>query len=107
TVSPFVFAVPAGTTPEPNEEVALAIWVPLSELAEPGATTEYLHEMDDGTTMSFPAYGARGHIVWGLTHRILTGFLELYSLVDDAERVRDGDALIPDEDHGTDRPAGE
>ena len=102
TVSPFVFAVPAGTTPVPNEEVALAIWVPLSELAEPGATTEYLHEMDDGTTMSFPAYGARGHIVWGLTHRILTGFLELYSVVDDAERVREGDALIPDDDHGTD-----
>jgi 8-oxo-dGTP pyrophosphatase MutT (NUDIX family) len=104
TVSPFVFAVPAGTTPVPNEEVALAIWVPLSELAEPGATTEYLYEMDDGTTMSFPAYGARGHIVWGLTHRILTGFLELYSVVDDAERVREGDALIPDEDHGTDGP---
>ena len=90
TVSPFVFAVPSGTEAEPNEEVALAIWVPLVELAEPGATTEYLYEMGDGTTRSFPAYGARGHVVWGMTHRILTGFLELYAGVDDAEQLHEG-----------------
>lgn len=90
TVSPFVFAVPAGTEAQPNEEVALAIWVGLAELSEPGATTEYLYELGDGTTLSFPAYGARGHVVWGLTHRILTGFLELYARVDDAEQLHEG-----------------
>ncbi len=90
TVSPFVFAVPAGTEARPNEEVAQAIWVPLAELAEPGAATEYLYEMEDGTVMSFPAYGTRGNVVWGLTHRILTGFLELYSTVDDAEQLHEG-----------------
>jgi hypothetical protein len=91
-------ALPGGRA-DPGDRDAAA-----TAAAEPGATTEYLYEMDDGTTMSFPAYGARGHIVWGLTHRILTGFLELYSVVDDAERVREGDALIPDEGHGTDGP---
>jgi 8-oxo-dGTP pyrophosphatase MutT (NUDIX family) len=90
TVSPFVFAVPPDAEPVPNHEVAQAIWVPLAELAEPGAATEYLHEMGDGTFMSFPAYGARGNVVWGLTHRILTGFLELYALVDDAEQLHEG-----------------
>jgi ADP-ribose pyrophosphatase YjhB (NUDIX family) len=58
TVAPFVFAVPAGTGAEPNEEVSLAIWVTLTELSEPGAAAEYLHEMGDGTVMAFPAYGA-------------------------------------------------
>ena len=90
TVAPFVFAVPAGTEAEPNEEVALAIWVALAELSEPGGAAEYLHEMGDGTVMAFPAYGAHGHLVWGITHRILTGFLELYSTVDDAEQLHEG-----------------
>ena len=90
TVSPFVFAVAAGSEAVPNHEVALALWVPLEELAEPGAATEYLHQLDDGTTFRFPAFGARGHVVWGLTHRILTAFLELYAVVDDADRLHDG-----------------
>ena len=90
TVSPFVFAVPPQAEARPNAEVAQAIWVQLAELAEPGAATEYLHEMGDGTVMSFPAYGARGNVVWGLTHRILTGFLELYARVDDAEQLHEG-----------------
>lgn len=92
TVSPFVFAVPPEVEARPNAEVAQAIWVPLAELAEPGAATEYLHEMGDGTVASFPAYGARGNVVWGLTHRILTGFLELYARVEDAEQLHEGPA---------------
>jgi len=83
-VSPFVFAVPAGTPAHTSAEVALALWVPLDELAEPGSATEYLHRMRDGTVMRFPAYGARGHVVWGMTHRILTGFLEIFALAEDA-----------------------
>jgi 8-oxo-dGTP pyrophosphatase MutT (NUDIX family) len=90
TVAPFVFAVPPEVVARPNAEVAQAIWVPLAELAEPGAATEYLYEMGDGTVMSFPAYGARGHVVWGLTQRILTGFLDLYARVDDAEQLHEG-----------------
>ncbi len=81
TVAPFVFAVEAGAEAVPNHEVQAALWVPLAELLEPGAATEYLYELHDGTTMTFPAVGARGHVVWGLTHRILTGFLELYAAV--------------------------
>ena len=83
-VSPFVFAVPPGTPASTSAEVALALWVPLEELSRPGCATEYLYEMGDGTVMRFPAYGARGHLVWGMTHRILTGFLDLYALAADA-----------------------
>ena len=45
----------------------------------PGAATEYLHELAEGSTLAFPAFDARGYVVWGMTHRILTGFLELYA----------------------------
>ncbi|HEX8907377.1 MAG TPA: CoA pyrophosphatase [Longimicrobiaceae bacterium] len=78
-VAPFVFHVPADVEPRPNHEVQVAVWVPVRELLHPDAVTEYLHELAEGKTMSFPAFDARGYVVWGMTHRILSGFLELYA----------------------------
>lgn len=83
-VRPFVFAVPAGTRAVPNEEVDAAVWIPLRELLEPGAVTEHLLEIEGIGPMRFPAFGARGYVVWGLTHRILTTFLEIYARVANA-----------------------
>lgn len=80
-VRPFVFAVPAETEAVPNEEVDAAVWIPLHELLGPGAVTEHLLEIEGIGPMRFPAFGARGYVVWGLTHRILTTFLEIYAAV--------------------------
>lgn len=77
TVSAFVFATAPGTGTRPNHEVDFAIWAPLSALNAPGATTEYLHALASGETLRFPAYGYQDHVIWGLTHRIITQFLEL------------------------------
>jgi 8-oxo-dGTP pyrophosphatase MutT (NUDIX family) len=78
-VSPFVWHVPAGVRTAPNHEVQEAVWVAVDELLHPDAVTEYLHELAEGSTLAFPAFDARGYVVWGMTHRILTGFLELYA----------------------------
>ncbi|HEU4562772.1 MAG TPA: CoA pyrophosphatase [Longimicrobium sp.] len=78
-VSPFVFHVPAGAEARLNHEVQLALWIFVDELLRPDAATEYLHDLADGNTLTFPAFDARGYVVWGMTHRILTGFLELYA----------------------------
>lgn len=75
-VRPFVFAVPGAPEPVPNHEVDAAFWLPLRELREPGAVTEHLLELEGVGPTRFPAFGWRGHVVWGLTHRILTDFLE-------------------------------
>jgi 8-oxo-dGTP pyrophosphatase MutT (NUDIX family) len=83
-VRPFAFAVPPRTEAVPNRnEVDAAVWIPLRELREPGAVTEHLLEMEGIEPMRFPAFGARGYVVWGLTHRILTTFLEIYARVAD------------------------
>jgi 8-oxo-dGTP pyrophosphatase MutT (NUDIX family) len=87
-VSPFVYAVRPGVQAAPNHEVQAALWLPVSELLHPDAGTEYQHALADGSTLAFPAYDARGSVVWGMTHRILAGFLELYAqsaAVPDAE----------------------
>jgi 8-oxo-dGTP pyrophosphatase MutT (NUDIX family) len=76
-VSPFVFSVPAGSVARPNAEVAAAFWIPLRTLAAPGAATEYLHALASGEELRFPAIAYESHVIWGLTHRIMTGFLEV------------------------------
>ncbi|HET6231846.1 MAG TPA: CoA pyrophosphatase [Longimicrobiaceae bacterium] len=86
-VAPHVFAVPASTEAVPNHEVAEALWIPLAELAHPEAATEYVYRMEGGGSRSFPAYGARGNVVWGLTYRMLSQFLELHAALD-AEDAR-------------------
>lgn len=77
-VSPFVYAVAGDQPLAPNREVAMALWVPLAELGSPSAVTEFLYEMEDGTRVAFPAYGAGDHVIWGLTYRILTGFIRAW-----------------------------
>ena len=76
-VSPFVFAVPGAEGVHPNHEVALAVWIPLGHLADRGSATEYLHALSSGSLLRFPAISYQEHVIWGLTHRIITQFLEL------------------------------
>jgi 8-oxo-dGTP pyrophosphatase MutT (NUDIX family) len=75
-VHPHVFAVPAGTEAVPNHEVDAALWVRVGELTVPEAATRYVLEMEGTGRMTFPAYGTRGHVIWGLTYRMLFQFLE-------------------------------
>lgn len=76
-VSSFAFAVGGGAEPRPNPEVALTVWAPLGKLAAPGAATEYLHALNGGAQLRFPAIGYQEHVIWGITHRILAQFLEI------------------------------
>ena len=76
-VSPFVFSAPMDAATTPNHEVAAAFWIPLRDLAAPGAATEYLHALASGEELRFPAIAYESHVIWGLTHRIMTGFLDI------------------------------
>lgn len=75
-VSAFVFAVPAGVRVTANQEVEQAVWVPIRELASPLAATEHRHALPGGARLRFPAIGYQGHVIWGITHRILVQFLD-------------------------------
>jgi 8-oxo-dGTP pyrophosphatase MutT (NUDIX family) len=76
-ISPYVFAVPSGTPARPNMEVEAALWIRIGDLAHPGARAEYLHAMDAERSIRFPALRHEGRIIWGLTYRMLTQFLEI------------------------------
>ncbi|MEJ2504390.1 MAG: CoA pyrophosphatase [Gemmatimonadota bacterium] len=76
-IAPFVAAVPAGAraVPEPTE-VAAAVWVPLPHLASDDAVDEVLVELEE-EAFRFPALSYQDYVIWGLTHRILTDFMDL------------------------------
>lgn len=73
-VRPFVFAAPERPRLELSDEVALPVWSSLRELAASASTVEVLHR---GALRTMPSYSAGGHVVWGMTQRILEPFLSL------------------------------
>lgn len=76
-IAPYVLAVPPHTAAVPHEaEVDAAVWVPLPSLADEAAAHELIVELE-GLRRSFPAFRYQEYVIWGLTHRILTQFMEL------------------------------
>ena len=77
-IAPFAFAVPPETEAiVASHELDSVHWVPIDLLARPEtASTTRIHF--SGFSKSFPSYHVVGEHVWGLTHRILTGFLHAY-----------------------------
>lgn len=73
-VRPFVFGL--GTRPPvvPSSEVELHLWAPLSEL---GATLDEVEIEVHGVRRTFSCFRVGGEIVWGMTYRIISGFLHL------------------------------
>jgi 8-oxo-dGTP pyrophosphatase MutT (NUDIX family) len=70
-VAPFVVAVREAPALKLNEEVAEALWTPLGPLAraEASGTFPYMHE---GQRLELPCLRVGGHVVWGMTYRMLT-----------------------------------
>ncbi|MGV3710359.1 MAG: NUDIX hydrolase [Gemmatimonas sp.] len=78
-IRPFVAVVPAALPFVLSErEVAGAFWVPVSLLRSAEAQSEFRMERE-GATTRFPAYGVFGHTIWGLTERIVTQLLPLFT----------------------------
>lgn len=70
-VSTFVFTVDG--RPDlvlETREVSAAVWIPVATLFDPGAAVRYRYL----AVGSFPAIEYQGHVVWGLTYRILEHF---------------------------------
>jgi 8-oxo-dGTP pyrophosphatase MutT (NUDIX family) len=78
-VRPFVFAlvtVPAIAVSD--EEVQRAFWVPLARFAEPAVRRDFTLTVA-GVERTFPAYDLGDDVIWGMTERIITPFIELIS----------------------------
>ncbi|MCX8073272.1 MAG: CoA pyrophosphatase [Candidatus Binatia bacterium] len=69
----FVLRAPVQLVPNP-EEVQSALWIPLAALRH--NSKPYRHPTN--AQVGFvPAFEFQGHTIWGLTHRILSGLLDI------------------------------
>ena len=75
-VRPFVFALARRAALVPSDEVQRAFWLPLARLSEPHVRREVSLTLH-GAVRTFPAYLVDDDVIWGMTERILTPFVEL------------------------------
>jgi 8-oxo-dGTP pyrophosphatase MutT (NUDIX family) len=76
-IRPYVFGLDARPDAGVSEEVAESMWMPLQELSACAAATSV---MIQGTPVEVPCFNRNGVVIWGLTYRILLGFLPLVSV---------------------------
>ena len=74
-ITPYVFRLRVPATLTISPEVTSLHWLSLPALLDPSAqsTTRYTHEQ---ATLDFPALEVDGVVIWGLTYRMFTGFVE-------------------------------
>ena len=75
-VRPFVFRLARQEKLIPNREVAAAKWIPLDDFLGPGILRPTEHQRH-GTLVRMVGYHLEIGVVWGLTERILTSFLQI------------------------------
>ncbi len=77
-VRPFVFALAAAPVLTLSDEVQRAFWIPLARLGDPAVRREVTLTVA-GVARVFPAYDLGDDIIWGMTERILTPFIDVIS----------------------------
>jgi 8-oxo-dGTP pyrophosphatase MutT (NUDIX family) len=75
-VRPFVFLMPDPPEPRLSAEVSQAFWVPLASLLDSSVWRD-TSVTAGGIEMRRIAFHHEGHVVWGMTERILSGLLGL------------------------------
>ncbi len=78
TIWPFVFrSGPAAKARVASREVASVHWFPVHALVDGANRGSYAYHDPDLGVREFPCIRLEGRVIWGLTYRILTGFLEV------------------------------
>jgi 8-oxo-dGTP pyrophosphatase MutT (NUDIX family) len=67
-VTPFVFLVEESLVPVCGPEALAAFWFPLERAAAGAFDSTYVYPASD---LTFPSWDYEGHVIWGLTMRIL------------------------------------
>jgi 8-oxo-dGTP pyrophosphatase MutT (NUDIX family) len=67
-VTPFVFVAPEIVEPALGPEAVAAFWLPLAVAMSGALDHEFTHPI---RAQPFPAWQYEGHVIWGLTRRIL------------------------------------
>lgn len=75
SVAPFVFRYAGDKRVTMSPEIVEAWWIPVTEFERPDAWQTTRFVTADGLAVEARAFQIRGHVLWGLTERILDEFL--------------------------------
>jgi len=75
SVAPFVFRYSGDRDVTMSVELVEAWWIPIAELQRAEAWKMTTVLIRDGSTIEARSFQIRGHVLWGLTERILDEFL--------------------------------
>lgn len=75
-ITPLVALAPQELTLQLSNEVETAFWVSIPQLKHEGPSATYLLRHQD-LILKRPAYPTEAGLIWGITERILTSFLDL------------------------------
>ena len=75
-VAPFVFRYDGPRVITLSDEIAAAWWIPVAEFARADAWRSFSVVIAEGSTIEARGFDVAGHVLWGLTERILALFLE-------------------------------
>jgi 8-oxo-dGTP pyrophosphatase MutT (NUDIX family) len=78
SVTPFVFRYEGDRHVTMSREIVEAWWIPVQELRQPEAWQMTSVPAHDGSTIEARGFQLRGHVLWGLTERILDEFLGMW-----------------------------
>jgi 8-oxo-dGTP pyrophosphatase MutT (NUDIX family) len=79
-VRPFVYLLQARPVLVLSDEVRQALWVPIAPLQRGEHQTTFSFSRA-GQQRQFPAWDIDGHVVWGLTYRVLDEFFRRFNEV--------------------------
>ena len=83
-VRPFVYLLQARPVLVLSDEVRQALWVPIAPLRRGERQTTFSFSRA-GQQRQFPAWDIDGHVVWGLTYRVLDEFFRRFNEVSGVE----------------------
>ena len=81
SVWPFVFVARRELVPQRSVEAEAVFWLPLPLVVSGELDAIYPYQIGRGK-IDLPCWHFEGHTVWGMTHRMLSDFIELLSSAD-------------------------
>lgn len=75
-ITPLVAIAPPESSFQFSHEVSTAFWISVAKLKREGRSGEYKRQFG-GVLQKWPAYPTEQGLIWGITERILTNFLDL------------------------------
>ena len=79
SVAPFVFRYSGDKRVTLSNELVESWWYPVADLKRADAWSDVVVTVADGSTMEVRGLRLHGHILWGLTERILDEFLRSWT----------------------------